>query len=199
MNEKKLSEVLREAALAYPAYIQQPDGKRDQMVVMSVDLIDEIEELESRCTCSSHANCGDARTIMTTDMTNDHLTDVLYWKDGGRYFDDEDDALEYFFGEPDQAVPDTLQPCRRVKASENEGRINAIANKVIEYVDENWAEMSCEDYSFGEVLTPAQKARLKAVLGVWLDEAANVVEADYSKPAEPFKEKALAYKAEANT
>ena len=46
MNDEPLSKVLARLAVENPTYIQHPDGRREQMVVMSAELINDIKRLE---------------------------------------------------------------------------------------------------------------------------------------------------------
>lgn len=120
------------------------------------------------------------------------MTDMLYWEDGGRYFDDIDDALEYFFDESEAGIPDVLHPCKPVECSENLAM--RLADEVIDYIGDNCPEMACEEYGFAEVLTKRNKDRLVRRLKRWVTQAASVVEADYKAEPVPFKEQALAYR-----
>ena len=120
------------------------------------------------------------------------MSDTLYWEDGHRYFNDIDDALEYFFDEPEAEIPETLQPCKPVECSET--LATRLADEVIDYIGDNCPEMACEDYDFAEVLTKRDKDRLVRRLRRWVTQAASVLEPDYKAESVRFKEDALAYR-----
>lgn len=118
---------------------------------------------------------------------------------GDSFFQNMREAYEHFESDPDDRIPETIQPVKVMRASEHID-FNSLVDGMLERLENGECgadEYCCEDGGIAEQATDDEIQMLKGFLALWLD---NLKFKMYTENMDaepvPFKQEFLAMKAE---